>query len=115
MDAATARLISVLVEAAVAAALVAWRRWPARGRAVGAAGAAALGTLASHPLAWDSIVALTPRVGYGAAVSAVEALVVLGEAGVYVWVLALPLRRALMLSLAANGASLAVGLFLYAL
>lgn len=115
MDAITARLISVLVEAAVAGALVALRRWPARGRAAGAAGAAALGTLASHPLAWDGIIALTPKVGYGAAVGAVEALVVLGEAGVYGWVLALPVRQALMLSLAANGASLGVGLVLHAL
>lgn len=110
MDALTARLASVAIEAAAAAGWIAWRRWPVRGGAAGAAGAAALGTLASHPLAWDGIIALAPRIGYGVAVGLVEALVVLGEAAVYAGVLVLSPVRALVLSLVANGASLAIGL-----
>lgn len=124
MDETTARLISVAIEAPAAALMVAIMRWPIghgpnqrrpdwRGPLTAAA-VAALGTLASHPFAWPAILALMPRLGYAAAVAAVELAVILAEAALYGWILELGARRALALSAIANGASLGIGLVVHA-
>jgi hypothetical protein len=106
-----ALLLSILIEASVASAVVAALRW---GSGIRAALAAALGTLATHWPAWQAIAHLDGMVGYLPAVLVVETAVVLVESVVYRMLVPLPGRRALSISLVANGASVVVGLALYA-
>jgi hypothetical protein len=107
-----ALLLSILIEAAVAAALVAALRW---GNGFRAATAAIIGTLATHWLAWWAAPPLEALFGYAAAAAAAETMVVLAESVVYLFVASLPYRRALATSLVANAASFGLGLALYAL
>lgn len=110
MDPIVARLLSIAVEAPLAAAIVLAARWSARSGWRAAAGVAAVGTLASHPLAWDAFFPLWERFGYWPAVAVVELAVMTFEGLLYRWILVLGWRRALLLSGLCNGASLAVGL-----
>jgi hypothetical protein len=107
-----ALLLSMVSEAAVAAALVVALRW---GNGVLAAAAAIIGTLATHWLAWWAIPHLEAVFGYAPAAAAVETAVVLAESIVYLFMVPLPYRRALATSLLANATSLGLGLAIYAL
>jgi hypothetical protein len=104
--------ISILVEAAVAAALVAGLRW---GSGLRAALAATLGTLATHPFAWNGMLILIDEFDYWTAFFCVEAAVVLVETLAYILCTRLPVGRALFASLIANSASSGLGLALYVL
>lgn len=107
-----ALLLSVAIEAS-AAAFLAWiTRWGTPWRA---ALAATLATLGTHWLAWRSILWLLPWLDYPASVVLVEAGVVATEAIAYRLIMPLGLRRALVMSLAANAASTGLGLMLYGL
>lgn len=107
-----ALLLSVAVEAPAAALLIRIMRW---GTAWRAALAATLATLGTHWLAWRGILWLLPWFDYAAAVLLVEAGVVAMEAVAYRLIVPLGLRRALVMSLAANAASTVIGLMLYGL
>lgn len=71
----------------------------------------ALANLATHPLVWFAFPGLA--IGSGARLAFSEAWAVLAELVIYrlVWP-TLPLRRAALVSVAANGGSFAVGLLL---
>ena len=112
MTEADALLLSVAVEAPAAALLIWLTRW---GPAWRAASAATLATLGTHWLAWRSILWLMPWSDYAATVLLVEAGVVAMEAIAYRLIVPLGLRRALVMSLAANAASTVIGLMLYGL
>ena len=102
-----ALLLSLAVEAAVAALALARR---GSGAALRGAGAAMLATLATQPTAWQAMWDWIPDLGYLPAVALAEALVVLFEAPFYALLVPLPWGRALALALLANAASLGVGL-----
>ena len=108
----TALLLSIMIESAVAAALVGATRWGSLPRA---ALAAVLATLATHWAVWWSVPWLTPRLGYGPTVAAVEGAVVAVEAIAYRLLVTQRWPRALAVSLAANAASTSFGLALYML
>jgi hypothetical protein len=105
-------LLSLAVEAPAAALFVVVCGW---GSARRAAGAAILGTLATHWLAWRLAVTLIEAPAYPLLFVAIEASVVLLESIAYRLVVPLKLPRALMTSLVANGASVGLGLLLTAL
>lgn len=107
-----ALLISIVVEALVAAALVGGLGW---GTGPRAALSAALGTLATHGFAWNGMLMLMESQEYWTAFLCVEAAVVLVESLAYILCARLPLGRALFASLIANGASSGLGLALYGL
>jgi hypothetical protein len=107
-----ALLLSIVSESIVAYALIWACGWGSPWRA---ALAATLGTLVTHWAAWWSIIGLTSVIDYASAVSFVESVVVLVEAIGYWLIVPLPLGRALLASLAANGASTAFSLTVYAL
>lgn len=80
-------------------------------RATGGRWLVALGASAvTHPVVWFVFPALLPH-SYGWMLAAAESFAVLVEAG---WLLAFRVPRALLLSLLANGASLAAGFVLRA-
>lgn len=106
-----AMLLSMGIEAIVAAMAVAALGW---GSAARAAAAAVLGTLLTHWFAWNSAPGVMAAVGDVPGFLVVEAAVTLVEAGVYRVLLPTPVGRALVLSLAANGISSGVGAVLYA-
>jgi hypothetical protein len=101
-----ALLLSILIEAALAAVLVG--RWRA-------ALAAALGTLPTQSAAWWAIPLLEQDLGYPAAILLVEAGVVLAEALGYRVIVPLRWPRALAVSLTANVVSAGFGLLLHTL
>ena len=110
MSQGTALLLSIAIEAAVAAGLVlAWRDL-AIWRALLAA---AIPSVSTHPIAWWGVGALEAHLPYGLAVAVVEAAVVLVEA--VGWRLLTPLgwRRSLTASLVTNAVSAGVGLALH--
>lgn len=112
MNQITALILSVLIEAVIAAALVTlWRAGDARRAAL----AATLATLVTHWAAWWGVSSLEGSLGYLPAVVVVEACVVLAESVAYRLIVPLRLPRALVVSLVANAASAGVGLALYAL
>jgi hypothetical protein len=109
MSQTAALLLSIVIESVFAATLARTTRWSARAPA---ALAAALGTLATHPLVWFGVESGSELIGYGPALAAAESLAALLEA-VFYRLLATPrLARALVFSSAANGFSLGVGLLL---
>ena len=105
-----AMLLSMGIEAVVAAALISALGW---GSAARAAAAAVLGTLLTHWLAWNSAPWVMAAVGDVPGFLGVEAAVTLVEAVVYRFLVPAPAGRALVLSLAANGISSGVGVVLY--
>lgn len=112
MNQTQALLLSVLSEAAVAAALVSALRWggPAR-----TAAAAVLATLLTHWAVWLAMPALYEPLGYWGAFAIAETAVVLAEAVVYRLIAVRGIGRALLVSLVANAASAGLGLLIYAL
>ena len=103
-----ALLISAAIEAPVAFLIVRATHWPCRG-AVHAGFAAAVATAVTHPQLWAAALWAYPRFGYWPSVVFLEAIVVLVEGGLIGWMAGLSLRRAALLSLAANAASCAAG------
>ncbi len=76
--------------------------------------AAAAGTALTHPVVWTGVLALAPRVGWVAAVAALELFAVVGETVVYRVATPLTWRQAGLVSLVANAASFGAGLVLSA-
>ena len=108
---ASALLLSILIEAPVAAALVGGLGWGCAGRA---GWAAALGTAMTHPVAWPAILWCSGMIGYWPGLLVTEGGVVLAESLAYYTVVPMPAGRALLASLVANAASTVAGLLLYA-
>jgi len=106
-----AMLLSIAVEAAIAAA---WIRVLGWGSALRAAVAATLGTMLTHWFAWHGAPIAMAAIGDAKGFVAVEAAVTIIEAAVYWYVVPLSPLRALVTSLAANGGSAAVGVVLAA-
>jgi hypothetical protein len=111
MDQPWALVASIGIECAIVAILLGRLGWEKVLRGIIAA---TLGTIVTHPLAWWSIVAIEPAVGYWAAVAAVEALVCLAESLAYRLLVPLAWPRALAMSVAANAASTFSGFLYYA-
>ena len=111
MDQSSALAVSIAVEGAIVAVLLArlGRAKVSRGIA-----SAAVATLLTHPVAWWSIKALEPFAGYWPAVVLVELIVCLVEAVAYRLLVPLTWPAALGVSLAVNAASTLAGLFYYA-
>lgn len=109
MPQGVALALSIGIEAAIAATLVARLGW---GRPWLAALAAALGTLVTHGTAWNAVLAAMETIGYAASVGLVEAGIVLAESLGYVLIARLPAARALVASAIANAGSTAVGIVL---
>jgi len=97
--------LTLLIELAIALPLLA----PVEARLWRRASAVAVANLATHPLVWFLFPGLAAAAGARLALS--EAWAVLAELAIYriVWP-ALPIRRAALTSVAANAASLIVGL-----
>lgn len=112
MDQATALLVSIAVEAIVAASVLALSGWGAPWRGVAAALAA---TLLTHPAVWWSFPEIELSTSYRTAFAVTEALVVLVEMLAYRLILPLGWWRALALSFIANAASAGVGVLYYLL
>jgi hypothetical protein len=108
-----AMLLSVAIEAPIAFAIVAIRRWPCRGP-LDAAIAIALATAVTHPQLWTAAQWLYPRIGFWATAAGAETVVVAVEAAIISWATGLPATRSLALSLLANGASTLIGIALFA-
>jgi len=106
-----AMLLSIAIEAAVAAVLIGALRWGSAGRA---AAAATVGTLLTHWFAWQWSPPVMAVIGDIPGFIAVEACVALVESGIYRFLVPLSLGHALVLSLAANGSSAALGIVLAA-
>jgi len=104
--------LSILIEAAVAFAVMWISGW---GSGMRAMLAATIGTLVTHPIVWQTVPALEPAIGYGVAVVLVEGATVLAESIGYRLIVPLPWGRALAVSLVANVASAGAGLAYYAL
>jgi hypothetical protein len=107
-----ALVLSLVIEAVVAFALVRGLRWGSGTRAMLAA---TVGTLITHPVVWLAVPRLEPLLDYGAALALIESGVVLAESAAYRFVVPLGWRRALPASLIANAASTGAGLVYYAL
>jgi hypothetical protein len=103
-----ALLISAAIEAPIAFAVVRATNWPSRG-ALHAGLAAAVATAVTHPQLWEAAFWAFPRFGYWPSTIALEAIVVIVEAGLIAWMAGLSPRRALLLSLVTNTASCAAG------
>ncbi len=126
MSADDARLLSIAVEALVAATIAgilnrrrrpaAWSGWRSPGLRIAAAALAALaGTLLSHPAAWPAMRALTHHLDWPAAALIVETGVVLVEGVAYGLLLRSGAIVALGLSAATNAVSFALGIALFLL
>jgi hypothetical protein len=105
-----ALVLSLVVEVPVVVA--GWRRDPAWRVAAIAAAA----TLLSHPLVWHGSRALRPLLpSFAVRATITEVGAWLVEAALYTWLLEMPPRRALAVSLLANAASFGAGLLWVAL
>jgi hypothetical protein len=103
-----ALLISAAIEAPIAFLVIRATHWPCRG-AIHAGFAAAVATAVTHPQLWVAALWAYPRFGYWPSVIVLETIVVLVEGGLIGWMARLSLRRAMLISLAANIASCAAG------
>lgn len=112
MKQVSALLLSIAIEAAVAAAAVRVLRW---GKSSRAALAAALGTLLTHWVAWQVVPTAMNTIGNTPGFLAVELVVTAVEAAVYFAVVPLSAGRAIVISLIANGSSAVAGVILTAL
>lgn len=107
-----ALVMSALIEAPIAYAVVRFNGWPGRG-AMHAAFASAVATAVTHPQFWAAAVWAIPRYGYWLSVFAGEASVVLVEGLLIAWMAGLTLQRAMIVSLAANFASCIAGIAVF--
>ena len=112
MSQSAALFLSIAIEAVVASVMIATLRWGSPERA---ALAASIGTLATHWLAWLSMLRLMEEMNYALALAIVEAGVIGAESIAYVCIAKLPIGRSLTASFVANAASSGFGLALYAL
>lgn len=112
MTQVSALLVSIAIEAAVAAAAIRVLRW---GRSSRAALAAALGTLLTHWIAWQVVPTAMNIIGTMPGFLAVELVVTAVEAVVYLFIVPLSAVRAIVMSLIANGSSAVAGIILTAL
>lgn len=112
MTASLALFLSLVVEAAIAASVVAI---DGRGRPEAAALAAVVGTMTTHGFAWNGVLVATDHVDWITAVLAVETLVVIVEAFVYRAMTELSPARSLAISALANTASTLFGVGLWLL
>jgi len=112
MGEAAALLISVAVEAPIAALIAYFARWRCRG-ALHVGLAAAVATAVTHPQLWAAALWAYPRFGYAPSLIVLETLVIAAEALLIAWMASLALHRALMVSLVANIASCAAGLLIF--
>jgi len=110
-----ALLVTLAVEVPVVVGLAAALRWTARrlGALVALAACAALASLVTHPLLWIVDPLLAPTVAVGPRWALLEGAIVVVEAGILALTTGIAVRRALLLSVAANGASLLVGVAAY--
>ena len=69
-------------------------------------------TAVTHPHLWAAVLWLAPRFGWQPVTYAAEAAVVLVEGLLIAWMAGMKPAQAMLVSLLANGASLAVGLLL---
>lgn len=106
-----ALLISAAIEAPIAFAIVKATHWPCRG-AVHAGFASAVATAVTHPQLWEAAYWTYPMFGFWPSMIVLEAIVVLAEGGLICWMAGLSLRRAMLVSLAANAASCAAGMLI---
>jgi hypothetical protein len=106
-----AYLLSFASEA-LAAGLLAFAVWRNSRLAAVAAFAAVVGTALTHPIVWPSALWLYGEIGYWPGFIAVEAFAILGEWPVYRWLTRTSWFWSFLLSLAANGVSLSLGLIL---
>ncbi|MGA7710781.1 MAG: hypothetical protein WCA81_02690 [Rhizomicrobium sp.] len=106
-----ALLLSAAIEAPVAFLIVRATRWPSRGP-LHAGFAAAVATAVTHPQFWSAALWAFPRFGFWPSVLTLEVIVILVEGCLIGWMAHLSLRHALMVSLAANSASFALGLLI---
>jgi hypothetical protein len=104
-----ALVLSMLIEAFVAALAMRALNWGAPARA---AMIAMVGTLMTHWAVWSFVAQGAPSLDYVSAVIVAEAGAVAVEAIIYALALPVSPARALALSLSANGASFAAGLLL---
>lgn len=110
-----ASLLSIAIEAPTAlllARLVLRRGWRT---AILAALAASVGTLVTHPFAWEGAYALARHVSWPVMAAIVETAVALAEAVGYAIVARVRPAAALGLSVAANAASFGAGLLIWLL
>ena len=104
-----AMLLSVLIEAPIACAVVRFARWPCRGP-LHVAAAAALATAVTHPQLWAAALWLYPRIGYWPTIGLAETAVIVAEAAILLWATGLAPLRSLTVSAVANGASALAGI-----
>ena len=110
MDEIRAMLFSIGVEVPVAFVIALTHGRKIAGLAAAAAG---FGTMLTHPFVWYGALALFRLVDYWVAVAIVETFAVLGEWPIYMFLTGFLWRRALLVSLAANGGSFLLGLWLF--
>lgn len=109
MNQLEAMALSAIVEAGVAYGIARRRGWAGR-RPSHVALASAAATLITHPQLWAAALWAYEWFPFWPSVLALESLVVLIEGGLIAWIAALRIDRAMIVSLAANSASLLVGL-----
>lgn len=110
MTASLALFLSMVVEAAIAACVVAI---DGRGRPEAAALAAVVGTMTTHGFAWNAVLIATEHVDWVSVVLAVETVVVIVEAVVYRAMTELSVARSVAISVLANTASTLLGFGLW--
>jgi hypothetical protein len=100
-----------VVEAAIAYALASATRWECRS-ALHVAAASAAATAITHPQLWTAALWAYEHYPYWTSVLTLEAIVVVVEGALIAWMAMLRPGRAMLVSLAANSGSLALGLWL---
>jgi len=113
MDEFSARILTCVIEAPIAYALIKHEGWTCRGPGH-AALAAAVGSCVLHPPAWDTFQFLHHNLGWGfwSALIPVEAAVYVTKALLIGWMIQLPFKRAMILSTFENTASAGTGVLL---
>ncbi len=101
---------TLALEIPVAVGLLAVTRWAPRSELLRAAGVSAAASLLTHPVAWTLFVWLGSSVeDYWVRAVPIELVLTGVEAALYARLLPLPWRRALAVSLLANGVSFGFG------
>jgi len=103
--------LSAAIEAPVGWLVARLARWESRGPSHVALACAAA-TAVTHPQLWAAAAWAYPRFGYWPSLAVLEGAVVGVEGALIAWMAGLRVQRAMLVSLAANAASLGVGLAL---
>jgi hypothetical protein len=104
-----ALLLSIVIEASLAAIVGRYWRETPRQLAIVASGA----TLLTHPFVWPLFARLEGRLSYGASLVLIESIVVIVEAIAFHWAMNYSISRSMRLSLLFNGASLFLGSLIF--